>query len=88
MITALAWYVSVSVRTTFGVAVRSTATTSSLTSSAPNRSACFRIASISSGPRMPSGNPGKFSTSVVCISAPPAVTDPSKTRGLSLALAA
>ena len=37
---------------------------------------------------IPSGKPGKFSTSVVCISAPPAVTDPSNTRGESLALAA
>jgi hypothetical protein len=32
---------------------------------APNRSACFRILSISSGPVIPSGNLGKFSTSVV-----------------------
>ena len=32
---------------------------------------------------MPSGNPGKFSTSVVCMSAPPAVTEPSKTKGFS-----
>ncbi len=30
-----------------------------------------------------SGNPGKFSTSVVCMSAPPAVTEPSKTKGFS-----
>ncbi len=74
--------------TTLGVAARSTAVTSSGTSSAPNRSACLRIESISSGPMMASGNPGKFSTSVVCMSAPPAVTDPSNTRGLSSARAA
>lgn len=33
--------------------------------------ACARILSISSGPWMPSGKPGKFSTSVVPISCPP-----------------
>jgi hypothetical protein len=33
------------------------------------------------------GKPGKFSTSVVCISAPPAVTEPSKTSGSSAARA-
>ena len=37
---------------------------------------------------MPSRKPGKFSTSVVFISAPPAVTLPSKTRGCRLARAA
>ena len=37
---------------------------------------------------MPSRKPGKFSTSVVFISAPPAVTEPSKTSGLSEARAA
>ena len=88
MITALARYVSLSVLTTFGSAVKSTATTSSGTSSAPNRSACLRMESISSGPMMESGNPGKFSTSVVCMSAPPAVTEPSKTKGFSSARAA
>ena len=40
-------------------------------SSAPKRSACSRILVISSGPMMPSGKPGKFSTSVVSISWPP-----------------
>ena len=62
--------------------------TSSASSSAPNRSACLRIESISSGPMMASGKPGKFSTSVVCMSAPPAVTEPSKTKGFSSARAA
>ena len=37
---------------------------------------------------MPSRKPGKFSTSVVFISAPPAVTDPSNTNGCSEARAA
>jgi hypothetical protein len=37
---------------------------------------------------MPSRKPGKFSTSVVLMSAPPAVTDPSNTRGCSEARAA
>ncbi|CAB4731761.1 unannotated protein [freshwater metagenome] len=37
---------------------------------------------------IPSVKPGKFSTSVVFISAPPAVTDPSKSNGASWARAA
>jgi hypothetical protein len=37
---------------------------------------------------IPSTNPGKFSTSVVFISAPPAVTDPATTTGASPARAA
>ena len=61
---------------------------SSETSSAPKRSAWARISSISAGPMIPSRNPGKFSTSVVFISAPPAVTEPSKTNGCSEARAA
>ena len=43
---------------------------------------------MSSGPITPSGKPGKFSTSVVFISAPPAVTEPSKTSGARFARAA
>ena len=62
--------------------------TSSETSSAPKRSAWARISSIRAGPMMPSRKPGKFSTSVVFISAPPAVTEPSKTSGCRLARAA
>ena len=46
------------------------------------------IYSMSSGPRTPSGKPGKFSTSVVFISAPPAVTEPARTSGLKPARAA
>ena len=34
------------------------------------------LLSIKSGPEMPSGNPGKFSTSVVVVSCPPAATPP------------
>ena len=56
---------------------------SSGTSSAPKRSAWARMLSMRSGPMMPSRKPGKFSTSVVFISAPPAVTAPSKTSGFS-----
>ncbi len=37
---------------------------------------------------MPSRKPGKFSTSVVFIRAPPAVTEPSKTSGSRAARAA
>ena len=68
--------------------VRDTAVTSSRTIWAPKRIAWERIASIRSGPMMPVGKPGKFSTSVVFINAPPAVTAPSKTTGLRLARAA
>ena len=52
------------------------------------RSACCCSPSISSGPWMPPGKPGKFSTSVVFISAPPAVTDPARTSGFRPARAA
>jgi hypothetical protein len=62
--------------------------TPSATSSAPKRSAWVRISSISAGPMMPWEKPGKFSTSVVFISAPPAVTEPSNTSGSSRARAA
>jgi hypothetical protein len=56
------------------------------TTSAPNRSACARIAAIRSGPMMPSAKPGKFSTAVVSISCPPA-SRPSMTSGFRLARA-
>ena len=54
---------------------------------APNRSAWARILAISSGPTIPSGNPGKFSTSVVIVSCPPGCI-PSITSGASSARAA
>jgi len=38
----------------------------------PNFSDCFFMFSMISGPMMPSGNPGKFSRSVVVVSWPPA----------------
>ncbi|CPU62858.1 Uncharacterised protein [Mycobacteroides abscessus] len=60
---------------------RSSSVASSHSMRAPNRSACFCMWSMSSGPMIPSGNPGKFSTSVVFINAPPAVTDPASTSG-------
>ncbi len=52
-------------------------------SSAPKRVACFFMFSMSSGPWMPSGQPGKFSTRVVMESWPPG-SWPSSTRGLRL----
>src|SRR5271165_7174973 len=54
--------------------------------SAPKRSACLRIFSTSCGPMIPSGKPGKFSTSVVIESCPPG-SWPSTTRGFRLARA-
>lgn len=45
-----------------------------------HRAACFRMFIIKSGPRMPSGNPGKFSTSVVAMSCPP--TDEAPVLGM------
>ncbi len=47
---------------------------------APKRVTWARIFSMSSGPVIPSGNPGKFSTSVVMVSCPPA-WGPSITSG-------
>jgi hypothetical protein len=57
------------------------------TSSAPKRSACVRMSSMSWGPCTPSAKPGKFSTSVVVISAPPNC-EPSNTSGWRFARAA
>ena len=54
---------------------------------APKRIAWSRIFSISSGPRMPSGKPGKFSTMVVRVSCPPG-SWPSRTNGNKFARAA
>ena len=54
--------------------------------SAPKRSACARMLAMSSGPMMPSGKPGKFSTSVVSMSWPPE-EKPSMTIGRRLARA-
>ncbi len=66
---------------------RSTRVTSPISKRVPNRSACFFIFSMSSGPRIPSGNPGKFSTSLVMVSCPPGCT-PSNSRGFRFARAA
>ena len=74
-------------RTTNGGVPSSTAVTSPATISAPNRSACARISAMSSGPRMPSRNPGKFSTAVVSINCPPD-SIPSMTSGFRFARAA
>ncbi|MNV77516.1 hypothetical protein D3C71_1709420 [compost metagenome] len=65
---------------------KSTESTQLLLNSAPKRSACLRILSIRSGPRMPSGKPGKFSISVVVVSCPPGCK-PSITSGFKFARA-
>jgi hypothetical protein len=62
----------VGVFTAIGWLHRSTLVTFPCTMSVPNRSACARISAIKSGPMMPSGAPGKFSTMVVNINCPPA----------------
>ncbi len=85
--TARAWYSVLPIHTRFTAPRSSTRDTSSVMYSAPKRSACLRMLSISSGPRMPSGKPGKFSTSVVVIKAPPACA-PSITSGRRFARAA
>ena len=56
--------------------LKATFSTSSSTIFAPNLSACLRILSMSFGPMIPSGNPGKFSTSVVNINCPPQEVPP------------
>lgn len=57
----------------------------------PNRNDCARNLSISSGPNTPLGKPGKFSTSVVVVSCPPAAKPfamkPSKRTGFRFARA-
>ena len=55
---ARARHVRSAVLTVKGRVERSTPTTSSSTNSVPNRSACLRITSISSGPRIASAKPG------------------------------
>lgn len=54
-------------RTMNGCDPSSTAVTSPLMISVPNRSACARISAIRSGPMIPPRYPGKFSTMVVSI---------------------
>ena len=76
MITASALYVGSGAsgsptQTPNGRPDRSTRLTFSVRISVPNRAACSRNRVISSGPITPSGNPGKFSTSVVSMSWPP-----------------
>src|SRR5215831_1192600 len=53
---------------------------------APKCAAWSRMAAISSGPMMPLGKPGKFSTAVVSINCPPA-SSPSINTGFRLARA-
>ena len=76
------------VLTVKGRAERSTDSTSSVSTRVPKRTLCSRIRPMSSGPVMPSGKPGKFSTSVVVMSWPPATPPamkPSNMRGDRLA---
>ncbi len=84
MIIASPRYSVLPTQTPNGDVERSTRSASAVMNSAPKRSACSRNFIISSGPRMPSGNPGKFSTSVVSMSCPPAPM-PSMTIGFRLA---
>ena len=85
--TARARYAVSPTQTVLMSPVSSTRVASSVSSSAPKRSACLRMLSIRSGPMTASGKPGKFSTSVVVMSAPPDWT-PSITSGLRFARAA
>src|SRR5882724_2275248 len=66
---------------------KSTSETAPDLNSAPNFSACLRMFAISSGPMIPSGSPGKFSTCVVRESCPPG-SCPSNTTGFRFARAA
>jgi len=75
------------VRTRNGRREVSTSATISYRQFAPNRCACRRIRSINSGPWIPSGKPGKFSTTVVQVSRPPG-SGPSSTIGARFARAA
>jgi len=86
MISAFAVYVRPSASTRNGGGDRLTEVTAAATSSVPNRSAWARISAIRSGPMMPFRNPGKFSTSVVVVSWPPA-SRPSNSSGFKLARA-
>ena len=85
--TALAVTSRSSIQSWNGRFERSTRVTSPVSNRVPNRSACFFIRSISSGPRIASGKPGKFSTSVVMVSCPPGCS-PSMSSGFRLARAA
>ena len=68
-------------------AEKSEVDTSSMRYRAPNRSACCRISPTSAVPSVPSGKPGKFSTSAVVVSWPPGCS-PSITSGERSARAA
>src|SRR6476661_3615845 len=86
MMSERARYSCSDVLTRKGCEQTSTATTLPWTTVEPKRSAWARISAIRSGPRIPFLNPGKFSTSVVSISCPPA-SMPSINNGCRLALA-
>ena len=71
----------------FVSAESSTRSTTSLSKRAPNFSACARMFMTSETPSIPSGKPGKFSTSDVVVMSPPGMA-PSMTSGESPARAA
>jgi hypothetical protein len=81
-----------SVKTLKGRWERSTRSTVSVNICVPMRRLCSRMRLVRSTPRMPSGKPGKFSTSVVVVSWPPAAMPlarkPSNSTGASSARAA
>ena len=85
--TASAVCSSSSLHTRNGRVRKSTRVTGAKSGWAPNRWACWRITSMRSGPIIPWGNPGKFSTSVVIVNCPPGWI-PSNTTGVRLARAA
>ncbi|KAG6542473.1 hypothetical protein Mapa_016163 [Marchantia paleacea] len=62
----------VSVNNLNGLIDKSTRSTVSVKILVPNRRLCARNLSHNSPPKIPSGNPGKFSTSVVVVNCPPA----------------
>ncbi len=86
MINVRVWITSLPMVNSTGRLLRSALTTCPTRYSAPKRVACLRMFSTSSGPWMPSGNPGKFSTDVVMESWPPG-SWPSMISGLRLARA-
>ena len=67
-------------KTFFASPEKSTFSTTAFSMRAPNFCACSRIFQSRSKPLTPSGNPGKFSTSLVVVSNPPGCA-PSMTSG-------
>ncbi len=83
MMSVRVWMVSWPRLSSKGRFVRSMELRWAMRSSAPKRTACFFMFSMRSGPWMPSGQPGKFSTRVVMESCPPG-SWPSRTQRLQV----